>query len=120
MLIYWKCCECSNGVLKHRSFHFSFHPFDHQEFMLSSIYAKASCDASLKHENAYKNKFSLIFCLQQQNRFNLLKLISLDVRVRSITFTFERPSYLDLLPLVVLTAVPTHGNDILLQKQLAS
>ena len=91
MLIYWKCCECSNGVLEHSSVRFSIHPFDHLALVLCSMYAKASCDEPRKHKNTYKHKLSLtlssplclsssnafFFSLQHHSGFNPLKLISL-------------------------------------------
>lgn len=107
MLIYWKCCKCSNSVLKDSSIHFSIHPFDHPAFMLSSMYAKASCNAHNEHKNKHKLTCSLsasppllhilsfLFCsfwniYRDQNGFNPLQLISLSPHGNNATCVFER------------------------------
>lgn len=89
----------------------SIHPFDHLAFMLSSMYAKASRDASHKNKNTYKHKtLSLFFPLllaflplfmRHQNSFYSLKLILFGPCGGNATCV--KDNYLHLSALVTLT-----------------
>lgn len=107
MVIYWKSCGCSNGVLKRSSIYVNIHPFDHLAFISSSMYAKVSCDESHKLKNTYKvalilssSHFSL-FSLRHQNGCNPLKLISLRPYGGNAAVMFK-DNYMYLSPLVIL------------------
>lgn len=55
MLIYWKCGECLNSVLKKSSIN----SFDHLAFVLTLMYAKAPCHASQQTQKYKQTKVAL-------------------------------------------------------------
>lgn len=109
MLIYWKCCVFKHCIKAQKH---SLHPFDHLALELSSMYAKASCDAPppLTH-NIYKQKLSvflspLIFILSCCNIKIAPMLWSSFYIVLTVVLLLVclKVNYSDLSPLVVLTA----------------
>lgn len=115
MLIYWKCCEHSNSVLRHNNIHCSFDPFDHLAFTLHPMYAKVSCDASHKHKNIYKHKLSYHLCLLASSSHISSSLFGASIvsilwssfhivlMVVKMLLVCLKDNYLELSPLVVLT-----------------